>query len=215
VTRSEIFGDETVLLPIQNANDGLTAAPGYVGPGYRPGGLVIVSVNPAGGKDGASSGASDTALYKSFRDLRDAGSFSAIVEAFERVNALWAEQMPSWDVYQQHTRNILAANGAGLLEIAYIYVVPFRTRGDVAAKIKSNMLDRALVKFLEQLDAMQPSKIVAMDRMAEAASKRWVENRTGQTELWYYTRKRDAHSERREILAAMMTASHILTSTSH
>jgi hypothetical protein len=205
LSRQSVFGSNDVLLPLQDPVDSATAAPGYVGQHYTPGGLVIVSVNPAGGKDGAISSPADKGLYRSLRALRDSTEQPPL-QAFETANALWQQQMPGWTVYRQHTAPILRAAGVTIQEVAYVYVIPFRTRGDVAAKIKSGMIERARPSFREQISALRPGTLISMDRMAEGACNSWAVDAAEPIVHWYYTRKRDAHKERAETLAAIASA---------
>jgi hypothetical protein len=84
-----------------------------------------------------------------------------------------------------------------------VYVVPFRTRGDIAAKIKPQMLERALPSFFQQVSTLRPGMIVSTDRMAQGGCDAWARQEAAVVKHWFYTRKRDAHQDRATTLQAM------------
>lgn len=203
VTRRNIFGNLDPLCPIAESYDANTVAPGMVGPAYIPGGVVLLSINPAGGKDNAAPSEADREMYLKFRNLRDS-NLDDVPSAFEAVNEVWKKQMPNWTIYRQHIAKILAALAVSLDQIAYVYVVPFRIRGDDAGKIKPDIVDRGYVKGLErQLQALAPGCIVALDRKAEHCAHRFADSARIPARVWYYTRKRDAHGDREKLLREM------------
>jgi hypothetical protein len=198
-----IFGVSDVLMPVSETVDAATAAPGLVGPQYKPGGVLFLSVNPAGGKDDRVSSPDDRRMYAACRALAGA-SDEALGQTFDELNRLILTQMPGWRVFNQHTSPVLGALGVGLEQIAYVYVVPFRTRGDQGAKIPSEAIDRAYVVGLaDQLSALDPRVIIAIDRHSEHVAHRFSASRSMPPEVRYYTRKRDAHAERAAILAEL------------
>ena len=75
LSRLDIFGPDDPLCPRYRRNDLNwqidVVAPGFVGAKYRPGGLVILSINPAGGNDEFTSNPLSNAVYERFRDLRN------------------------------------------------------------------------------------------------------------------------------------------------
>jgi len=201
IKRSDIFGPEDSLRPTTNSIDADTPAVGMVGKNYRPRQIVLLSINPAGGKDDSISSHADKAMYQSFRNLQ---TDQSDLQKFEEANALFSKQMPTWRVFGQHTGPILKALGQTVDQIAYLYVVPFRTRGDDASKIKSWMMESSWkTGLLDQLSVINPSCIVALDRKAEEYALRYASESTESVHIWYYTRKRDAHGERKQILEAM------------
>ncbi len=90
--RQAVFGDSATLMPTKNREDARSAAPGMVGREWRPGGVLLLSVNPAGGKDAFSPTAADRAMYKTFRELAEA-SDEAVLDAFEAVNEMFRWEM--------------------------------------------------------------------------------------------------------------------------
>lgn len=200
-TRSSIFGSADVLMPISETVDAATAAPGFIGPNYGPGGVLILSINPAGGKDNRVSGPDDKRMYAAFRTLA-AASDELLVPAFHDLNRLILAQMPGWRVFNQHTSPVLDALDVRLEQVAYVYVVPFRTRDDQGAKIPSDVVDRAYRTGLaDQLSVLNPGVIIAIDRHSERVARQFSASKAKPPEVRYYTRKRDAHAERAAILA--------------
>lgn len=202
VTRRYIFGKLDPLRPIAKSDDTDTAAPGMVGQAYIPGGVVLLSINPAGGKDDAASTVADREMYSKFRNLRDS-NLADVPSAFEAVNEAWQDEMPKWKIYKQRSADILEALAVSLDQIAYVYVVPFRTRGDDAGKIKPDMVDRGYEGLERQLRALEPGCIVAMDRKAEDCARRFTGN-ANSCRVWYYPGKRDDHVGRKEVLREMV-----------
>ena len=203
ISREHIFGPDDSLRPISNQSDVDTAAVGAMGENYIAGGLALLSVNPAGGKDDAVASKSDKEMYQLFRSLRDATPTDVALRLRQASDVVF-RQMPGWTVYNQHIAPILDALARNRHDIAYIYVVPFRTRGDKAALIKPAMVDNAWREGLElQLASLKPGTIVTIDRISESIANRYAEMADHPVVVWYYTRKRDAHAERRETLKKM------------
>lgn len=200
--RADIFGYADPLRPISNAQDIDTPAIGCVGTSYRPGGTVFLSVNPAGGADGRFADVGDREMYDHFRSVGSA-SESELLGLFEISNQKMVDEMPKWRIYKQYIGGVLDALGRDRSQIAYLYVVPFRTRGDKAALIKESVWRRgAALSLCKRLKLLQPSVIVAYDRISEAVGRAYAAVQPG-VRVWYFTRKRDAHAERASILAAM------------
>lgn len=61
--------------------------------------------------------------------------------------------------------------------------------------------DTAYQKHLmKQLTATRAGLVIAFDRQAEKYSRLWAHQAAEKPIVFYYTRKRDAHAERRELL---------------
>jgi len=203
VSRAEVFGVEDPLRPNSNLSDVDTAAPGMVGPNYQLGGIVLLSINPAGGKDDAVGSTADKKMYQTFRDLRVASPPES-VNCFETLNNTFQDELPGWAIYGRHIAPILNALNASLTEIAYIYVIPFRTRGDKAALIRPGMVENAWNAGLaQQLSVLQPGTIVALDLSSNKIAERYAQSKMRNVKIWYYPRKRDAHAARKALLQSM------------
>ena len=54
-----------------------------------------------------------------------------------------------------------------------------------------------------QLDILRPGLIIAVDRPSERFSRTWAGAQTDESDVFYYTRRRDAHAERKLLLAEL------------
>jgi hypothetical protein len=208
ITRKDIFGPRDALRPVYSLKDNILTdqidipAVGMVGPNYG-GKLAILSVNGAGGKDNSLSLPSSDRMYAAFRHLRDATPGAPALAAFEALNTAVIASIPDWGVAKQHTQKILDAAQKSLDDIAYLYLVPFRTRGDAGSTMDQAYLDAGYSRHLvQQLRAVAPKIIIAIDRPSERASHRY-RREAPHTNVIYYTRRRDAHAERTKTLAAL------------
>jgi len=52
-----------------------------------------------------------------------------------------------------------------------------------------------------QLQLLRPGLIIAMDRLSERYALKWAAEQANQPVVFYFTRKRDAHAERKLLLA--------------
>lgn len=203
--RSDVFGQADPLRPIYRAPCSLVAqvdipAVGTVGPRYAPGGVVLVSVNPAGGKETSKATPIDDRLYDAFASLHAARA-PDIEAAFETLVRVFAESVPTWKITQQYVTKILSALGLQFDAVSYLYVVPFRTRDDAGSKIPPVFIHAGYEKHLRaQLDLLQPRLIVALDKPTYDCSQIWAAQQVTAAEAFYFTRKRDAHMERRALL---------------
>jgi hypothetical protein len=205
ITRQGIFGSADPLRPIYPDDNRIlneqidVPAVGMVGQTYR-GDLAILSVNGAGGKFDHRPLPSSDAMYVQLRRLRDADPGETALDAFEAVNRAYVATMPDWGNQWRHIWRICEAAGSRLDEIAYLYLVPFRTRNDDGSKIPRTFLDGGYERHLaRQLRAVAPKLVITIDRPSESAALRY-RREVPHTEVIYYTRKRDAHPERDETL---------------
>jgi hypothetical protein len=200
LSRNQLGIDESKLRPISAAQHVDIAIPGYVGGEYRSGGLCLVSVNPAGGKDDYSASAGDQLIYEAATRFSSAGRLDESLGELEALGNAFVSAMPFWGAQWGHVRNIIAAADTDLKSIAYVYLVPFRTRGDAGSSLPAPVFQSALQHgFFEILDALDPALVIAMDRPSQQAAERWS-NRQGNVDVRYYTRKRDDHAGRARFL---------------
>jgi hypothetical protein len=166
--REHVFPDDR-LLPITHQEDARTAATGWIGRDYQPGGIVLLGVNPGGGGDGYRGNPTDAELYRQLREFRDAPP--------ARRGVAFAELCSSW-VAIQRTHSIwrviaatLDAAGATVDEVAFLNMLPFRTREDKPAPVAvmTAAWDRAT---RPQLEALSPKAMVALGFKAANALAR-------------------------------------------
>jgi hypothetical protein len=205
--RTDIFGRADPLRPSYETSGSVVEqvsvpAMGMVGPSYLPGSLAFVSVNPAGGKPGAKSSLVDDDLYRMVEQLRDARDESSQLKSFEGLAKCFVASMPTWTIWRQYLDPVLAAISKTLAECAYLYLVPFRTRGDAGSSLPDEFAAAGYARHLyKQLQLLRPGLVIAVDRPSERYSLKWAAERADKPVVFYFTRKRDAHAERKLLLA--------------
>jgi hypothetical protein len=183
------------------------AVPGYVGSEYRSGGLCLISVNPAGGKDDYSPSAGDQLIYQAAARFSSAETANDSSPSLETLGTSFVSAMPFWGAHWGHVRNIISAADVDLRSIAYVYLVPFRTRGDAGSSLPVPVLQNARRHgFFDLLDALEPALVITMDRPSQKAAEQWSD-RHGNAEVLYYTRKRDDHAGRARFLEGLRSRS--------
>lgn len=205
ISRAEIFGARDALRPVYDNNGVIstqidTPAVGMVGPNYARRRVAIVSVNPAGGSPRSASTDNDRKLYELFKQIRD--EQSPHPSTFEALNAQFMACVPEWRIAYQYVNNIVDALNLTLDDICYLYVVPFRTAGDKGSAMPEVFTDKGHSLHLSrQLESLRPSLVIAMDRPSQRYLNSWAAGKESLTNVFYFTRKRDAHQERRALLA--------------
>jgi len=208
VSREDIFGPDDPLRPIYPIKTPLEGevdipAIGMVGPNYSEGGVVVVSVNPAGGSANSKFLPSSGDIYMTIDALRHAPDDQSLLAEFERVNDSFIHSMPEWPIWNQYVARLLAATGNTLAAIAYLYLVPFRTIKDEGSKMNNAAGKRYCTEGYQrnlhrQLEVLRPRLILCVDRLSEEFCRLWAKNNSA--EVIYFTRKRDAHAERADLL---------------
>ena len=171
LTRADIFGPDDPLRPVYENRGNLdwqvdVAAVGMVGTGYRPGGLAILSINPAGGSPTSRTDFLSDRMYEGFKHLRNAAKGRHALAAFEESNKAFITSMQSWGSMTRYLEQIRKAMNWDYEDIAYLYVVPFRTRGDNGSQMERTIRGRSHIekgyeKHLKgQLDLLSPGLIV-------------------------------------------------------
>lgn len=215
VTRQDVFGAADIdLRPIAASSQADVAVPGMVGENYEQGGLAIVSVNPAGGKDDFHPTSGDAKLYEAAKAMGQCDD----VETFERMNEAYRLGMPSWGAQWRHINAILTATHRSLRQLAYPYLIPFRTRGDKGSALKQDVIDRGYQSgFVEIMQELRPALVIPVDRHSENAVHRLRAETSMPFEIVYYTRQQNAHATRAETLQSLTTHPfvNVLAKTSH
>ena len=147
LTREDVFGEEDALRPRYKRKsvrwEADVTAVGMVGKNYRTGGLVILSVNPSGGKKNYKSKPESNRLYRRLKDFRNSDDVNL---AFKKANKAFIRDYPNWSITKNHYNKILEATTHIISDIAFIHVVPFRTRDDKGSTMKKIYLDNGLCK---------------------------------------------------------------------
>lgn len=202
LTRKDIFGPEDDLRPTYVRKKSRwqidVVSVGMVGKDYRTGGLVILSVNPSGGKKNYKSKPESNRLYRRLKDFRNSDNVNL---AFKKANKAFVRDYPNWSITKNHYNKILVATTHIISDIAFVHVVPFRTKDDKGSTMKKIYLDNGYVKHLKrQLDLLSPSHIIAMDRPSEKAAIRYKKESATRIKVTYYNRGYHASAAREKTL---------------
>lgn len=155
--RQKLFGADAARLLDRHEGDKL-AQPGYVGPSYQPGGLVLVGMNPGGGpQDGL--GPADRDMYSASQAVREA-SPDELVPAFRLLTARLAEVMPTWKLHRNVVALVLAGTGRTMDDIAYVNLLKWRTDSSsgLSRLYKLSWADHTR----EQIELLAPGHVVGV-----------------------------------------------------
>lgn len=194
ITRQDIFGSaDANLRPVKSSSQADVTVPGMVGKKFEKGGLAIVSVNPAGGKDDFRPTSGDAKLYETSKLIAQSDD----VQAFEDMNQAYCLGMPSWGAQWRHINRILTATGRSLEQLAYPYLIPFRTRGDKGSALAQNVVERGYESgFIDIMRELHPALVIPVDRHSETAVRRLKSETSMSFDIVYYTRQQNAHETR-------------------
>ena len=173
ISRKELFGaaDEKCT-PKHLLHDAATMFAGYVGADYRSGsGLLLLAINPGGGGDAYERRtAEDQVFIPLLMKFKEAGP-TEIVESFERVNTVFMRIVRGWKIWTILEPTLDAA-GVALEDVAYMNIVPYRTRGNKTPP--AAVRERAWKRIVEpSLDLLAPRAIVAIGKKAGNVMGRW------------------------------------------
>ena len=206
LTREEVFGEEDALRPMYKRKsvrwEADVTAVGMVGKNYVPRGLVILSVNPAGGKRKYKPRSDAKKMYIRLKRLRNSRK---ALEVFEKVNRAFIKDFRNWKITKNHYNKILEASRIDINDIAFVHVVPFRTRCDKGSSMSRRYLDNGYNRHLSrQLHLLAPKHIIAMDRPSEAAAIKFKEESSSKVRVTYYNRGYHASDDRKRTLKKIM-----------
>ena len=216
--RTDIFGPADPLRPSYARPGNLAwqvgvAAVGMVGANYKSGGLAFLSINPAGGSEHFRTNQLSERMYQGFKGLQNPTEPGGELTAFEEMNAAVLPSMPYWASMGKNLEKIREAMKWRYEDIAYLYVVPFRTKGDKGSAMAGSQRGRSYIeqgyeKHLKgQLALLSPGKIIAMDRPSNEIAERYRDEEVPELDVVYFTRKPDAHAERDKILQQLTKGS--------
>ena len=174
------------------------AAAGYVGIDYEPGGVVMLSVNPAGGRENLEPDPASDKMYEcllAFRDLKPNGRLG---RAFEDSHSAFRRSYPNWTITRKHYNKILTTLGTRFDELAFLYAVPFRTRGDTGSTMSRSFVGNGYKKHLKrQMLLLRPGTVIAMDRPSEDSANRYRREEAPEMRVCYWTRQRSIPDSQR------------------
>jgi hypothetical protein len=166
VSRADVFGAaESLLRPMNLPADSETMFAGYVGPAYAEEcGLLFLAINPGGGGDTyVSRTAEDEIFYPLLLNFKAAESH-LIADGFERINVAFATIVKGWNLWRI-LGPTLQASGRELSEIAYMNVVPYRTRQDKMPSVSARRTAWEKI-VLPTIAQIRPRAIVTLGKKA-------------------------------------------------
>ena len=172
VERGAIFGadDQQVWLPKSLMDDAKVMCPAYLGEEYAERGLVLVGINPGGGKDNPPiRNGGDALVYPAIQEFKTASNARAMDTYVHRFRPNFEVALQSWQIYPQHIRPILHASKSALANMAYLNILPYRCRDNKYPKTKAcrYIVDNALnLCFIPIMRALNPSMIVFLGQQA-------------------------------------------------
>jgi hypothetical protein len=164
---SHLFGPEVARSLDRNWGDRIPQ-PGFVGPRYRIGGLVFVSMNPGGGR-GGGLGPEDIAHYEALGKLRDRSEEDAVMQ-FRDLNALLLRHMPTWRIFQVFVQPVLSYGALDFSEVGYLNLLKWRTQSSSGLNKLYDLSWHDHTR--KQFDLLQPSIVIAIGSDAGNAFRR-------------------------------------------
>jgi len=164
VERSEIFGQPDPI-PINAFKRNATVMwPGVVGPAYRQGGLMMMGVNPGGGKDTYNQARhGENELYPLLHQLEGCRQ-EDVGPLFEKYSHVSLRVQREWNIWRL-IHEVLNATDIPAEGYAYLNAVPYRTRGD--SKPRAAAIKRSWEKIVTpQLAILKPGVIAALGKKA-------------------------------------------------
>ena len=166
ISRDEIFGISDVkCAPINLPIDTGTMFAGYVGRLYEPGkGLLLLAINPGGGGDKYTKRTPEDEIFFplliDFKFTKGTG----VQKAFERVNESFVPIVKRWNLWRILEPTLEAA-GKTIEDVAYMNVVPYRTRGDTMPPTTArNTAWRLVVE--PTLSILNPEAVITLGKKA-------------------------------------------------
>ena len=103
---------------------------GYVGADYRPGvGLLLLAINPGGGGDAYENRTAEDQMFIPLLTRFKQAGHRERLESFECVNAAFSNIVKGWKIWTI-LKPTLDAAGVEIEAVAYMNIVPYRTRGN-------------------------------------------------------------------------------------
>lgn len=131
ISRHDLFGEaDSQLRPKNLPTDNETMFAGFVGSKYVCGkGLLLLGINPGGGGDSYAKRISeDEVFYPRLHAFKSANDDS-ILEHFENINESFVRIVKGWKLWRIFKPTLIAA-ALDLDDVAYMNIVPYRTRAN-------------------------------------------------------------------------------------
>lgn len=159
----DIFGAGSPLIAINQPEDGRIASTGWVGKRYQDTRIVFMGVNPGGGTSSyISPRPDDVHLYRLLRSFKNANKDEEIHESFGTLCEEWINLQRKHNIWRIISP-LLDALKINAEHIAYLNLVPFRTREDKSPDRHSYMRAWKLASG-KQIDALKPRKLILLGK---------------------------------------------------
>lgn len=176
IPRTKIFGDKSdYYMPLYLHEDSNTMFAGYVGPDYKQGeGVVILGINPGGGGDSNKHRSQeDEKFYPLLHAFKNA-EHSEIVEAFEAINAAFVPIVKKWNLWRI-LEPTLQATGLDIEEVAYLNIVPYRTRSNKMPPVHAQ--SEAWAKIVAPTQNMlRPRAVISLGKKTWNVANRFIDS---------------------------------------
>jgi len=169
VEREDIFGKDDPI-PISWQDDARLMFPGVVGAEYASGGVLLMAINPGGGKDTYSAKQrkkyGDDRLYPAMDTFKRAKG-NDVYSSFGKLNKISRDVMKNWPTWKYMEAAIRAA-GVSEENFVYLNAVPYRVRNNDIKLISAEVFRRASdLVISKQINFLQPKMIIIIGKTTD------------------------------------------------
>ena len=166
VERKDIFGENDPI-PISWQDDARLMFPGVVGAEYAPGGVLLMAINPGGGKDTYSAKQrekyGDDRLYPAMGKFKSARG-KDVYSSFNELNHIARNVMRNWPTWKYMVAAIRAV-GVADENFVYINAVPYRVRNNDIKLITVEAFHRAKdLVVSKQISFLKPKTLIIIGK---------------------------------------------------
>lgn len=171
VSRSALYGvSPDRQLPTHLLADAHIPFIGFAGSQYRPGGVVLLAINPGGGGDSYQIRTrQDNELLPLIVTFTKSSS-NELLTAFANMSGSYAAQVRTWNLWRILAPTLHAC-GKDLSEVAYLNCFPYRTCADRMPQ--ASALRASWTNVVEPLLAqLSPSTLIALGKKVGGVAER-------------------------------------------
>ena len=169
--RSTFFGAEdfNIWMPEYQQDDCKVMCPPFVGNNYKKGGMILVGINPGGGKFKSEvKTINDRKLYEKIHTFHQ---IDTLIEQYywEEFIPTFLEIKPKLTIFSQHIKLILNCANFSLNDVSYFNILPYRCRNDKYPRAKKDLhiIHKSIKYFFNPLvNLLEPSIIVYLGKKA-------------------------------------------------
>lgn len=205
VTRQQIFGsdDDQIWMPAHQQQDASIMVPPFFGNNYRPGGILLLGINPGGGDyKNEHRNYGDSLVYPIAHAFTSCDASSADLVYINQFRPAFVTAKPTWPIYHQHLAPLLKAASIGLQEIAYFNFIPYRCRKNrYPVATRSPIIERCSRLIVNPLvSVLEPSLIVCVGKTVHDWFDLHLPNQNASLVFWDRTRapRHEGHASKIE-----------------